>query len=72
MAAVICLWGAGPEDAQRVTTVVRVDARTGKLVRSVVSNAQPVAGKPAPPALDAAVRQIAAEQSLPPELLFST
>jgi soluble lytic murein transglycosylase-like protein len=48
-----------------------VDTRTGKLVRSVVTNAQPVAGKPAPQALDAAVRQIAAEQSLPPELLHS-
>ena len=65
------LWGAPPDEAVRVKTVVRVDARTGKLVRSVVSNAHPVAGKPAPPALDAAVRQIAAEQSLPPELLHS-
>jgi soluble lytic murein transglycosylase-like protein len=65
------LLGAPPDEALRVKTVVRVDARTGKLVRSVVSNAQPVAGQPAPPALDAAVRQIAAEQSLPPELLHS-
>jgi hypothetical protein len=65
------LLGAPPDEALRVKTVVRVDARTGKLVRSVVSNAHPVAGKPAPPALDAAVRQIAAEQSLPPELLHS-
>ena len=65
------LWGAPPDETLRVKTVVRVDARTGKLVRSVVSNAHPVAGKPAPPALDAAVRQIAAEQSLPPELLHS-
>jgi soluble lytic murein transglycosylase-like protein len=63
--------GAEPEEALRVKTVVRVDARTGKLVRTVVSSAHPAAGKPAPPALDAAVRQIAAEQSLPPELLHS-
>ena len=70
-AAAICLWGADPEAAQRVKTVVRVDARTGKLVRTVVSNVHPVAGKPAAPPLDAAVRQIAAEQSLPPELLHS-
>jgi len=63
--------GGPPDEAPRVKTVVRVDARTGKLVRSVVSNAHPVAGQPAPPALDAAVRQIAAEQSLPPELLHS-
>jgi hypothetical protein len=65
------LLGAPPDETLRVKTVVRVDARTGKLVRSVVSNAHPVAGKPAPPALDATVRQIAAEQSLPPELLHS-
>jgi Transglycosylase SLT domain len=65
------LLGAPPDETPRVKTVVRVDTRTGKLVRSVVSNAQPVAGKPALPALDAAVRQIAAEQSLPPELLHS-
>ena len=69
--AALGLLGAPPDETARVKTVVRVDARTGKLVRSVVSNAQPVAGKPAPLALDAAVRQIAAEQSLPPELLHS-
>jgi hypothetical protein len=66
-----CLLGAPPDETLRVKTVVRVDARTGKLVRSVVSNAHLVAGQPAPPVLDAAVRQIAAEQSLPPELLHS-
>jgi soluble lytic murein transglycosylase-like protein len=37
----------------------------------VVSEIQPVAGKPAPQAIDAAVRQVASEQSLPPELLHS-
>jgi soluble lytic murein transglycosylase-like protein len=71
----LSLWGSPPEDAQRVKTVVRVDARTGKLVRTVVSSIQPaagkVAGKSAPQALDATVRQIAAEQSLSPELLHS-
>lgn len=70
-AAALSLWGAESEVSQRVKTVVRVDLRTGKLVRSVVSNAQSVVGSPAPRALDAAVRQIAAEQSLPPELLHS-
>jgi len=70
-AAALNLWAAPPEEAARVKTVVRVDARTGKLVRSVISNAQPVAGRPAPQALDAAVRQIAAEQSVSAELLHS-
>jgi soluble lytic murein transglycosylase-like protein len=37
----------------------------------LVSNSHPAAGKSAPPSLDATVRQIAAEQSLPPELLHS-
>lgn len=76
VAGSLCLWGAPPEDAQRVKTVVRVDARTGRLVRTVVANSvvssiQHVAGKSAPQALDATVRQIAAEQSLSPELLHS-
>lgn len=65
------LCGAPPEDAPRAKTVVRVDPRTGKLVRAMVSNVHPAAGKPAPQAIDAAVRQIAFEQSLPPELLHS-
>jgi soluble lytic murein transglycosylase-like protein len=69
--AALGLLGAPPEETQRVKTVVRVDARTGKLVRTMVSNVQPVAGKQAPQAIDAAVRQIASEQSLPPELLHS-
>jgi len=71
LAAALCVLGAGPEETQRVKTVVRVDARSGKLVRTVVSNIHPVAGKLTPLPLDAAVRQIAAEQSLPPELLHS-
>src|ERR1700722_16714745 len=71
LAAALCVWGAGPEEVQRVKTVVRVDARSGKLVRTVVSNVHSVAGALALPPLDAAVRRIAAEQSLPPELLHS-
>jgi len=70
-AAAVGLWGAPPDETQRAKTVVRVDARTGKLVRTMVSNIHPTAGKPAPQAIDAAVRQIASEQSLPPELLHS-
>src|SRR5580704_17666194 len=70
-AAAVGLWGAPPDETLRVKTVVRVDARTGKLVRTMVSNVHPVAGKTAPPAIDAAVRQIASQQSLPPELLHS-
>jgi soluble lytic murein transglycosylase-like protein len=69
--AALSLWGAPPEEAQRARTVVRVDARTGKLVRTMVSNVHPEAGMAAPRAIDAAVRQVAAEQSLPPELLHS-
>jgi soluble lytic murein transglycosylase-like protein len=68
---VLNLQAAEPAEVQRVKTVVRVDARTGKLIRAVVSSVHPVAGQAATPALDAAVRQIAAEQSLPPELLHS-
>ena len=72
--AAVCLWGADSDEVQRVKTVVRVDGRTGKLVRTVisnmVSNIHPAAGKTGTP-LDATVRQIAAEQSLPPELLHS-
>jgi soluble lytic murein transglycosylase-like protein len=62
-----------PESAPpRVRTVVRADPRTGKLVRLVVSTGQSAAGKPAAQtALNATVQRIAAEQSVPPELLHS-
>ncbi len=46
-----------------VASVVRTDARTGKLVRTVVVRN--------PAALAAAVDRIAAQQSLPPELVHS-
>jgi hypothetical protein len=36
------LFGAGPDSPQRVTSVVRPDLRTGKLVRSVVVSPKPV------------------------------
>jgi hypothetical protein len=37
------VFGAGPDIPQRVTSVVRPDLRTGKLVRSTVVSAKPVA-----------------------------
>lgn len=73
------LMAAPPEQsAPRVKTVVKADPRTGKLIRVVVGTPRPTAGK----ALDAAqtasatpfgaiVERVAAEQSLPAELLHS-
>src|ERR1035438_3458478 len=80
--------GAGLGVPQRITSVVRPDLRTGKLVRSVVVSPKPVtearvggAGVPphvvdaspvAPPSgIDEAVRRIAAEHSLSPQLIHS-
>jgi soluble lytic murein transglycosylase-like protein len=83
-----------PTQPQRIRSVVKTDARTGKLVRSVIVAPKPVAltlelRKPdtSGPAvsgvlkvletprettpLDAAVEKIAAEHSLPPELIHS-
>jgi soluble lytic murein transglycosylase-like protein len=87
------LFGAGPDSPQRVTSVVRPDLRTGKLVRSISVSSKPVAevkvaeavvlprvvgagvldAEPVtPPAgLDEAVRRIAAENSLSPQLIHS-
>jgi hypothetical protein len=87
------LFGAGPDSPQRVTSVVRPDLRTGKLVRSISVSSKPVAGvrvaetvvqpvvvgagvpEPEPvapsPGLDEAVRRIAAENSLSPQLIHS-
>jgi len=85
------LFGAGPDRPQRVTSVVRPDLRTGKLVRSILVSSKPVAevrvaetvvqprvvsaGVPEPvapsPGLDEAVRRIAAENSLSPQLIHS-
>jgi soluble lytic murein transglycosylase-like protein len=76
----------------RMTSVVRSDPRTGKLVRSVMVNSKPVAGTavagtllaprvasstpapaPAPhsPAINEVVAQVAARESLPPQLIHS-
>jgi hypothetical protein len=85
--------GAGPDIPQRITSVVRPDPRTGKLVRSVVVSPKPVtevrvaetvvpvrvagAASPrpeplAPPSgIEDAVRRIAAEHALPPQLIHS-
>jgi soluble lytic murein transglycosylase-like protein len=89
------IWAASPEDAPaHLTSVVRSDARTGKLVRSVVVSARAVnertitpsviAPRPVPSAANAAqpdapvpvginqlVESIAAEQSLPPQLIHA-
>jgi soluble lytic murein transglycosylase-like protein len=73
------LWAAPPEQTTpRVKTVVKADPRTGKLIRVVVSTAQSTAEKPlsavqtasAPP-FGAIVERVAAEHSLPVELLHS-
>jgi soluble lytic murein transglycosylase-like protein len=67
----------------RVSSVVRTDVRTGKLVRTMVVTSQPARGlQPAPThpapegaspaaAMSPTVEQIAAEHSLPPELIHS-
>jgi soluble lytic murein transglycosylase-like protein len=71
---------AAPPDpsAPRVKTVVRADPRTGKLVRVVVAtqqstsaNTQPAARATPAASFGAIVERIAAEQSLPVELLHS-
>ena len=87
---------AGPEVGAHVTSVVHPDARTGKLVRSMVVSSKPVSEQRIVPAvvparvasapepervqaqpasaamgIDAAVERIAAEHSLPPQLIHS-
>jgi soluble lytic murein transglycosylase-like protein len=97
--ASVALWAADPVDTetamtQRITTVIRPDVRSGKLVRSVIVTSKPVAEQrvaeapvpprvivpvvvaaktKAPPAtgIDEAVEQIAAQVSLPPQLIHS-
>jgi soluble lytic murein transglycosylase-like protein len=73
----LALWAGGSSDhpAPRLTSVVRADLRTGKLVRAMVLSPapQPVYGAPAEPTsgiTDAIVR-IAAEHALPPGLIHS-
>ena len=98
------LWAAdSPSGADsppaRMTSVVRSDQRTGKLVRSVIVNPKPAAARPvagtvvapravspaptpaasapaaaapqAPAAIDEVVAQVAARESLPPQLIHS-
>jgi soluble lytic murein transglycosylase-like protein len=90
------VYAAGSDRPERITSVVRSDVRTGKLVRSVVVSPKAVTGEriaetvvppravnatgPAPsvPApgdfttgINAAVERIAAEHSLPPQLIHS-
>lgn len=63
--ATLALWAASPQ-AQTpgdVTSVVRTDPATGKLVRTIVVKN--------PAALSAAVDRMAIQQSLPPELVHS-
>ena len=65
------LFGAGPDSPQRITSVVRLDLRTGKLVRSMMVSPKPVLQVRATAAVDEAVLRIAAEQALPPQLIHS-
>jgi soluble lytic murein transglycosylase-like protein len=66
-----------PDRPPQSLRVVRADPRTGKLVRSVIVTAKPVAARKAaedavrPRGIDEAVEAIAATQSLPPELVHS-
>src|ERR1035438_1998542 len=61
----------GPRPA-RVSSVVRANSRTGKLVRVVVGqDLRPPTGLPAGQSFKADVARIALEQSLPPELIHS-
>ena len=56
----------------RVASMVRADSRTGKLTRvAVAQDLRPAPGLPGGPSFEAAVDRIAAEQSLPPELIHS-
>jgi len=61
----------------QMVSVVRADPHTGKLVRSVIVTAKPVAARRAaedavaPRGIDEAVDAIAATQSLPPQLVHS-
>jgi soluble lytic murein transglycosylase-like protein len=66
-----------PDRPQQIVRVVRADPRTGKLVRSVIVIAKPVAarkaaeGEVAPRGINEAVDAISATQSLPPQLVHS-
>ncbi len=63
--------GEKPRPA-RVASVVRANPRTGKLVRvAVAQDASPARSSPGGPEIKATVDRIAAEQSVPPELIHS-
>jgi soluble lytic murein transglycosylase-like protein len=65
--------------SRRITTVIRPDPRTGRLVRSVIVTSKPlvsprvVSPPKAPPAtgIDEAIEQIAAQVSLQPQVIHS-
>ncbi|MGD0498944.1 MAG: lytic transglycosylase domain-containing protein [Bryobacteraceae bacterium] len=61
--------GREKSPASAVTSVVRTDPRTGKLVRKVVQ--LQTAGAARVPSFQQTVERIAAEQSVPPELIHS-
>jgi hypothetical protein len=63
--AALALWAAGPavQPSGDLTSVVRTDPHTGRLVRTVVVHN--------PTVLRAAIDRIAAQQALPPELVHS-
>jgi Transglycosylase SLT domain len=67
------VWGSDAlvrgSDAGRVTSIVRADPHSGKLVRVVLASGAPDASRSV--ALSSAVDRIALEESLPPELIHS-
>jgi soluble lytic murein transglycosylase-like protein len=75
LACAATLYAGGLPDAvkfgqERIASVVRANPRTGKLVR-VVLGPRPSARAPRGASFSAAVERIAAEHSLPPELIHS-
>jgi len=69
-AAAASLAGGGPAPAGTVTSVVRADARTGRLVRSLVV-ARPRTPPPAAGEITRTVDRIARENQLSPQLIHS-
>jgi len=78
----ICLLAGESVEGKRMTSVVRVDAKSGKLVRSVtvtpkviapqnVGQTPPAVVTPAASSLNEAVDRIAAQNALPPQLIHS-
>ena len=73
----VCLFAGSSQEGQpaaRVASVVRTDVHSGKLVRRMVLASQPapaLVAAAAPAAIANTVSRIAAEHSLPPELIES-